>query len=83
MRRCVWLLLMAGWSVACGSSANVAQERDTLLRLDREWSDSVKDLNKFLSYYAADASVYPPGMLVATGSGAIRDVITKIGRAHV
>ena len=78
MRRCIWFLLMAGWSVACGSSANVAQERDTLLRLDREWSDSVKDLDKFLSYYAADASVYPPGMPVGTGSGAIRDTITKM-----
>ena len=81
MRRCIWLLLMAGWSVACGSSANVAQERDTLLRLDREWSDSVKDLDKFLSYYAANASVYPPGMPVATGSGAIRDTITKMAAA--
>ena len=81
MRRGIWLLLMAGWSVACGSSADVAQERATLLRLDREWSGTVKVLDKFLSYYAADASVYAPGMPVATGSRAIRDVFTKMTAA--
>jgi hypothetical protein len=38
-----------------GSTANVEQERATLMRLDREWAASVKDMDKFMSYYASDA----------------------------
>ena len=79
MRRSLWLLLMlAGVASGCGSSTNVQQERTKLLALDNEWSQTTKDLNKFLSYYAPDASVYPQGMPIATGSGAIRDAFTKI-----
>jgi hypothetical protein len=48
-----------------GSTANVEQERATLMRLDREWAASVKDMDKFMSYYASDASLYPPGMPLA------------------
>jgi len=81
MRRCFLLLLIVGMSVGCGSSTNVEQERETLLRLDREWAASVKDMDKFMSYYAADASVYPPGMPVATGSGAIRDALIRMSSA--
>jgi ketosteroid isomerase-like protein len=81
MRRWIGLLLMAGFSAGCGSSANVAQERETLMRLDREWAASMKDMDKFMSYYAPDASIYPPGMPVATGSGPIRDVLTKMSSA--
>jgi ketosteroid isomerase-like protein len=61
-----------------GSTANVEQERATLMRLDREWAASVKDMDKFMSYYASDASLYPPAMPLATGSTAIREVLTKM-----
>jgi ketosteroid isomerase-like protein len=63
--------------VGCGG-ANVAQEKEALMTVDREWSSSVKDLDKFLSYYAADASVYAPGAPVATGSDAIRKTLTPM-----
>src|SRR5512134_1767689 len=72
---------MAGYSSGCGSTANVEQERETLMRLDREWAASVKDMNKFMSYYASDASIYPSGMPLAKGSGAIREALTKITSA--
>ena len=79
MRGYVWLLLVAaGLSVGCGSSTNVAQERSALLAVDRQWSQTTTDLSKFLSYYAADASVYPQGMPIVTGSEAIRDTFTKM-----
>jgi ketosteroid isomerase-like protein len=78
MRRCTWLLLFAGWSAACGSTANVAQERDTLLKLDREWSDSAKDINKFMTYWAADATAYPPGMPMITSTDGIRKTFTEM-----
>lgn len=79
MRRCVGLLIMAGFVAACGGpAANVEQEREALLRLDREWSASVKDTEKFLSFMAPDASLYPPGMPKITGTAALRDALTKM-----
>jgi ketosteroid isomerase-like protein/quercetin dioxygenase-like cupin family protein len=38
-------------------------------------------MDKFVSYYAPDASIYPPGMPVASGPGPIRDVLTKMNSA--
>ena len=77
-----WLLgLTALVSVACAPSVNVEQERATLLALDREWSQSTKDIDKFMSYFAADGSVYPPGMPVETGAAAIRETFTKMSAA--
>jgi len=79
MRHCIWLLvLVAGFGSACGTSTNVEQERNTLLALDGEWSQTTKEIDKFLSYFAPDASMYPQGMPIATGSGAIRDTMTKM-----
>ena len=78
MRRWIILLVMTGFAVGCGSTANVKQERETLMRLDREWAASLKDMDKFMSYYASDASIYPPGAPMATGLGPIRDVLTKM-----
>ena len=79
MRQYVCLLLaVATLGAGCGTSTNVDQQRNALLGLDREWSETTTDFNKFLSYYAADASVYPQGMPVATGSEAIRDAFTKM-----
>ena len=61
---------------ACGSPVNVNEELQKLLALDREWSQTTagmpKSLDMFMSYYAADASVYPPGMTIANGTAAIR-----------
>lgn len=79
MRRYIWLLIaVAGLGAGCGTATNVDQQRSALLALDGEWSQTTTDLNKFLSYYAADASVYPQGMPIATGSDAIRDAFTKM-----
>jgi ketosteroid isomerase-like protein len=79
MRWKIWMLAAAACLVAgCGKSVNVEQERNALLALDREWSQTTTDLNKFVSYYTADASLYPQGMPVATGTEAIREALTKM-----
>ena len=78
MRCWMALLFITGFCGACSSSANVDQERETLMRLDREWSASLKDMDKFISYYAPDATIYPPGMPMATGVGPIRDALSKM-----
>ena len=77
MRRLLLLglmVLMAG----CGSSVNVEQERTNLLALDREWAQSTKDVDTFLSYYAPDATTYPPGMPAVTGADALRKLFTEM-----
>ena len=74
MARYCWSVLAVGILVAgCARTANVAQERDALMSADREWSQSTKDVDKFVSYYAADAVMYAPGMPLISGSTAIRD----------
>jgi ketosteroid isomerase-like protein len=72
------VVVVAAVAAGCGPSVNVEQERNALLALDREWSQTTKDTDKFLSYFAPDASAYPQGMPVATGSAAIREAFTKM-----
>ena len=85
MRRSVWILSLAlagaSCAAACAPSVNVEQERDALLALDKEWSQTTKDMNKFVSYYASDATVHAPGMPSATGPTAIMDALMKMTSA--
>jgi ketosteroid isomerase-like protein len=79
MRQYVWLAgAMALLAAACGPSANIEQERNTLLQRDREWSQTPKDLEKFISYFAPDASAYPQGMPIAKGTDSIRKTFTAM-----
>jgi ketosteroid isomerase-like protein len=79
MRQYIWFLGVVGVLVAsCAPSVNVEQQRKALIEMDRAWSQTTKDVEKFLTYWAPDASVYPQGMPIATGSGAIRKTITEI-----
>jgi len=79
MRRYMWLVAVtAACAAGCRPSVNVEQERSRLLALDREWSQSSKDTEKFLSYFAPDASAYPQGMPKATGTVAIRDAFSQM-----
>ena len=65
----------------CGPSVNVQQERDGLLVVDREWSASTRDIDKFISYFASDASVYAPGMPLTTGVDMFRKTFTEMSAA--
>lgn len=82
MRRSVWMVGLAlAWvscAAACAPSVNVEQERNALLARDRDWSQSVTDMNKFISFFTADASFHPPGMPTATGSAAIMNTFMKM-----
>ena len=74
MRRGVWgwiaiSLLVAG----CGGGANVAQEREALLAADNEWSQTTKDIDKFMTFFAADASGHYAGSPTLTGTSALRE----------
>src|SRR5438552_6998091 len=78
MRRWILLVVIAGVLVGCRPTAGVEQERQALMNRDREWAGTVKDTDKFMSFYAADASVYPPGMPLATGTAPIRTAVTSM-----
>ena len=79
MRRAIAFVVMAGLLAGCARlSVNVDQEKETLLRLEREWSATSKDPARFVTYYAPDATVYPPGMPLVTGAGPILDTFTQM-----
>ena len=67
----VSLLLLVG----CARSVNVEQERTALLAVDRDWSQTTKDLDKWGSYLAADATPYPAGPPTVNGGDAIKKMI--------
>jgi len=82
MHRCVWILGLAALvGASCSQTVNVAQEREALMAVDREWSGTTADPAKFVTHFAADASVYPPGMPVVTGTDAIRKTYTEMSSA--
>jgi ketosteroid isomerase-like protein len=68
-------------SAGCARSVNVEQERAALMTADRDWSQSVKDLDKFASFVAADATFYPAGMPLVKGQPAIRDAFKQMSSA--
>ena len=68
-------------SSGCARSVNVEQERTSLMAADRSWSESVKDLDKFASFVASDATFYPPGMPVVKGQAAVREAFKQMSSA--
>jgi ketosteroid isomerase-like protein len=65
------LLTAALLSAGCTAAANVESERSALMAADKEWSGTTKDLDKFVSYFAPEASVYGTGMPKISGAGPI------------
>ena len=83
MNRFLWVLigLTSAATVSCARSVNVEEQRTALMTADREWSQAAKDPDKFVSYFANDATIYPPGMPMVTGGDAIRKTYTEMTKA--
>ena len=77
MRLLGWVLVL-GLASGCGRTANVTEEQNTLLRLDREWAATTTDPDRFTSYFAPDANVYAPGMALVSGTGPIRQMVGEM-----
>jgi ketosteroid isomerase-like protein len=73
MRRLAYLAILVG-VVGC-AKVNVEGEKTALMTVDREWSQTTKDLDKFMSYFTSDATSYPPGAPAVTGVEGIRKVM--------
>jgi uncharacterized protein (TIGR02246 family) len=69
--------------ISCGPSTppdTRAADEKAILAMEAEWSKAggAKDLDKFVSYYADDASAFPPGEPVAHGKDAIRKALSPM-----
>lgn len=70
--------LLAGASPAA-AKVDVAAERAALFQTDKAWSQAAasKDVEKTLSFWTDDASVFPPGQPAVVGKDAIRRYVTE------
>jgi len=72
----VALALAAGLLLSCAPQPapdTRAEDEKAILAMEAEWSKSAASgIDAFVSYYAEDASVFPPNMPVATGHAAIK-----------
>ena len=60
---------------------NVEQERTALMQRDRDWAQTTKDVDKFLSFFTSDGAVYAPGMPLVKGTEALRKTYTEMSSA--
>lgn len=68
-------------AIGCASTVNVEQEQNALMEADRAWSQVVTDVDKFVAYFASDATIYAPGMPAVTGADAIRKTYAEMAGA--
>ncbi len=81
MSRRMCLVGLAVLMGACAPSANVEQERTALMQRDRDWSQTTKNVDKFMSFFAADAAMYGTGMPIVSGADAIRQAFMGMSAA--
>ena len=83
MRQLLWVLVaLTSLSLAgCSPSVNVEPERTALLSADRDWSQTTKEPDKFVSFFADGPSIYPPGKPKVSGADAIRKAYTEMSSA--
>ena len=69
--------LLSGTSPA--AAVDVAAERAALARADKAWSEAAvsKDVERVVSFWTDDATVYPPGQPAVVGKDALRRYVTE------
>lgn len=77
---CVLGVLVLG-AAGCSRAVDVEQERTALLEADRQWAQSVNDVDLFMSYWAPDATAFPAGRPAVRGADAIRKTVSEIRSA--
>lgn len=65
-------------AAACGRTVDVEQEKAALLAVDREWANTVRDADQFMSYLAPDAVMQLHGMPELRTATDIRAVVTAM-----
>lgn len=65
-------------AAACGRTVDVEREKAALLAVDREWANTVRDADQFMSYLAPDAVMQLHGMPELRTATDIRAVVTAM-----
>ena len=77
MQKYVWILCVVGLlAPACARTVNVEQQKTALMDADKAWAQTTTDIEKMMTYFAADASLSPQGMPIAEGHDAIKQAIS-------
>jgi ketosteroid isomerase-like protein len=65
--------------VACATTRSTSDAASQILRLDAEWSEAarVRDVDRVVSFWADDATVFPPASPPVVGKSAIREFVAK------
>jgi ketosteroid isomerase-like protein len=73
------LMALSAGAAPATAKVDVAAERAALFRADKAWSEAAvaRDVEKVLSYWTDDATVYPPGQPPVAGKEALRRYVTK------
>jgi ketosteroid isomerase-like protein len=72
------VLVGTALTAACAAAVDVEQERSALLAEDMAWSQTVGDMETFMSYFAPDATAYPQGAPKVMGTEALRAMLTDM-----
>jgi ketosteroid isomerase-like protein/quercetin dioxygenase-like cupin family protein len=68
-------------ATACAPTVNVEEARAALIAADTDWSQTTKEPDKFVAFFADNASIYAPGMPIVTGTEAIRKAYKEMSSA--
>ena len=69
-------LLLAG----CAKKVDIEAEQAAILKIDKEWASAAsegRDIERIVSFWADDATVFPPGFPAVVGKDAIRQYISE------
>lgn len=67
-------------SAACATVSNVERDKEALLRVDREWAAAAaegKNVERIVSFWSDDATVFPAGAPIVQGKPAIRAFVQE------
>ena len=81
MRRYAYAVAMLVAMAGCARSVDVEAEKTALMEADRAWSQVTKDVDKFVSNFATDATIYGPGAPAVTGADAIKKAYAEMAGA--
>ena len=72
------LLVVVIVAASCARTVNLEHEKTVLLARDAEWSKTSKDLERYMSFFATDATFSMAGMPALKGTQAIRRGVEPI-----
>jgi ketosteroid isomerase-like protein len=76
-----WMLLtMLGWAAALSAENTPKATKETLMRRDDEFCAATKErrLEGWMSFFADDATGFPPGRDLVTGKAGLRQMYSKM-----